>query len=96
MLIIIIQQSFQEHLEPFFEHNSEQQIVFALQAHEWTIPVVDGVMNTEALAEFIGELELFIGEFVAVLVTKELLARVIVFDGEGGEKIFPWYENYFM
>lgn len=86
----------QEHLEPLFEHNGEQQIVFALQQHEWTIPVVDKVMNTEALGDFVGTLELFIGEFIAVLVTKELLAKVIVFDGEGGEKIFPWYQNYFI
>ncbi|KAI8561066.1 hypothetical protein RHMOL_Rhmol04G0307500 [Rhododendron molle] len=84
------------HLEPFFEHDGEQQIVFALQAHEWTIPVIDGVMNDEALVDFIGELDLFMGEFIAILMSKELLARVIVFDGEGGEKIYPWYQNRFM
>ncbi|KAI8532141.1 hypothetical protein RHMOL_Rhmol11G0190500 [Rhododendron molle] len=83
-------------LEPFFEHDGEQQIVFALQTHEWTIPVIDGVMNDEALVDFIGELDLFIGEFIAILMTKQLLARVIVFDGEGGEKIYPWYQNQFM
>ncbi|KAI8534210.1 hypothetical protein RHMOL_Rhmol10G0071400 [Rhododendron molle] len=84
------------HLEPLFEHDGEQQIVFALQAHEWTIPVIDGVMNDEALVDFIGELDLFIGEFIAILMSNELLARVIVFDGEGREKIYPWYQNRFM
>ncbi|KAI8532143.1 hypothetical protein RHMOL_Rhmol11G0190500 [Rhododendron molle] len=88
--------AFQNRLEPFFEHDGEQQIVFALQTHEWTIPVIDGVMNDEALVDFIGELDLFIGEFIAILMTKQLLARVIVFDGEGGEKIYPWYQNQFM
>ncbi|KAI8530645.1 hypothetical protein RHMOL_Rhmol11G0075700 [Rhododendron molle] len=91
-----IAKRFQDHLESLFEDDGEQQIVFALQANEWAILVVNGVMNTEALEEFVGELELFIGEVIAVLVTKELLAKVIVFDGPGGEKIFPWYENYFM
>ncbi|KAI8534212.1 hypothetical protein RHMOL_Rhmol10G0071400 [Rhododendron molle] len=88
--------AFHNHLEPLFEHDGEQQIVFALQAHEWTIPVIDGVMNDEALVDFIGELDLFIGEFIAILMSNELLARVIVFDGEGREKIYPWYQNRFM
>lgn len=93
---IDIWQAFQNHLEPFFEDDGEQQIVFALQEHEWTIPVIKGTMNDEALADFIAELDLFIGEFIAVLITNELLARVIVFNGEGAEKIYPWYRNQFM
>ncbi|KAF7127214.1 hypothetical protein RHSIM_Rhsim03G0026400 [Rhododendron simsii] len=83
--------AFQDRLQPYFEDDNDQQIVFALQEHEWTIPIVDGVMDDEALVDFIAELDLFIGEFIAVLMTKELLARVIVFDSEGGEKMYSWY-----
>ncbi|KAF7124658.1 hypothetical protein RHSIM_Rhsim12G0007500 [Rhododendron simsii] len=83
--------AFQDRLQPYFEDDNDQQIVFALQEHEWTIPIVDGGWMMMALVDFIAELDLFIGEFIAVLMTKELLARVIVFDSEGGEKMYSWY-----
>ncbi|KAG5532359.1 hypothetical protein RHGRI_026851 [Rhododendron griersonianum] len=49
-----------DRLEQYFEHDCEQQIVFALQEHEWTIPVLRGAINEEALEDFIGELDLSI------------------------------------
>lgn len=93
---MIIQQAFQDRLEQYFEHDCEQQIVFALQEHEWTIPVLRGAINEEALEDFIGELDLSIGESIVVLMTSQLFAKVIVFCGEGGEKIYPWYQNQLM
>ncbi|KAG5512837.1 hypothetical protein RHGRI_038736 [Rhododendron griersonianum] len=59
--------AFQDRLEQYFEHDCEQQIVFALQEHEWTIPVLRGAINEEALEDFIGELDLSIGDFVPIL-----------------------------
>ncbi|KAG5512780.1 hypothetical protein RHGRI_038827 [Rhododendron griersonianum] len=56
-----------DRLEQYFEHDCEQQIVFALQEHEWTIPVLRGAINEEALEDFIGELDLSIGDFVPIL-----------------------------
>lgn len=56
----------------------------------WTVPIVNHQLHGGNFSQFVNVMDLRHFDMVLATLTHELCVRIIVFDQDGAEKMFPW------